>query len=220
MEIQGSFMHCRTPRRSLQLRGTSWLKNAHPVVLIDYTKCTDPNTTLNGPLLPLNLEVKNSHDGKHKTHTKLRLSFLRYFLTRSLFLGLSRGFHFSSGWKGAPFASPLMANTVYRPRSTTFHMSQRWTDYLQEGQRTRLLKSYQAVSGNKQSKHDNPVERWKQFIRSKENLPTADYVCVCYRLLWFYSNVLGRTNYSKEVFPMPKLFLDTGFSFQREQYDI
>lgn len=96
---------------SLQWRSTSWLRNAHPVVVIDYLKCVLANAAFNGPLLPLNLEERNSHDGKQKP-----------FLTSSLFLGLSRGFHFSSGWNGAPFANPLTANTVYSPRSSTFHM--------------------------------------------------------------------------------------------------
>lgn len=117
-------------------------------MVIDYTKCTVPDTTSNGHLLPLNLHQKESLHGKQKKHSELQLSFLEHFLTSSLFLGLSRGFHFSTGWKGAAFANPLTANTTYRPRSSTFLMLEMDT---QSVRRTDiLLKSYTALTGSTQ----------------------------------------------------------------------
>lgn len=165
---------------SLQWRSTSWLRNAHPVVVIDYLKCVLTNAAFNGPLLPLNLEEKNSHDGKQNP-----------FLTSSLFLGLSRGFHFSSGWNGAPFANPLTANTVYSPRSSTFHMLEMNCICNKDNKPHSL--SPPELS---QKKHENPAECWKSFIHAWQGKSA-------------YIHVLS----TLDVFLVLMLFPDTGFSF-------
>lgn len=151
-----SYVHYCTPRMHLQLRGTCALKNAQPLVLtMSSAWLLNPLAIkFNGQkLLWWKMKKKNPNQT-----TKRRLCFLQHFLTKSLFLGLSRGFHFSSGSKGAPFVSPLTASIAYSPRSTTFHMSKRWTDYLQEGQRTSPTelspppkKAMQSSSGNHSS---------------------------------------------------------------------
>lgn len=173
-----SYVHYCTPRMHLQLRGTCTLKNAQPLVL------TMSSAQLLNPLaIKFNGQKLLWWKIKKKKPTKLRLCFLQHFLTKSLFLGLSRGFHFSSGSKGAPFANPLTANIVYSPRSTTFHMSKRWTDYLQGGQRTSPTelsppnKAIQRSSGN------------NSFMARKICL--LQIKSVCHELFRFCTNVVG-----------------------------
>lgn len=109
-----------------------------------------------------------------KNHTELQLSFLEHFLTRSLFLGLSRGFHLSSGWKGAPFASPLTANTTYRPRSSPFHMLE--------------MDRQAACKEDKQTYSLNPIQLslgTHKAWESKQSPLTADYIHVLSTLFFF-----------------------------------
>lgn len=73
----------------------------------------------------------------------------------------------------------------------------------------------QTVCKDRQTDSLNPTELSLGTHKSRESsLPTVDYIHVLSTLCFHRKKLLGVTDYIKQVFPIPKLFPDTGPSFE------
>lgn len=168
-------------------------------MVIDYTKCIVPDITFNGPLLPLNLDDKKSLDGKQKTTKNISSLSWNVFLPGLCSWGYQEASISPLAGKEHPLptlSQPILERDPGAAPSTCW----RWTDWLKEDKQTYSLNPAELALGTHKS------------CEPKENLPTAHYTHVLSTLCFHSTKVLGKTNYSKQEFPIPKLFLATGLS--------